>query len=489
LRDRETRLQAILNTAVDAIITIDERGLIESLNTEAVQLFGYSPEEAIGGNVGMLMPSPYGDEHDDYLDRYRETGQRRIIGIGREVVGRHKDGTVFPIELTVSEVILGTRRLFTGIVRDISFRKQAEEQLQLLGTALGVLNEGVVITEAALDFPGPRILFVNEAMTRITGYTRDELLSKTPRIFQGVKTDRAVMQRLKQELSAGRPFVGETVNYRKDGREFFVQLQIVPVFDDSGCVTNYVSTHRDVTELRAAQHRLLQSERLAAIGKAMTGLAHESRNALQRSQASLEMLARRIDDRPEAVDLVARIQRAQDDLHRLYEEVREYAAPTRFHPKMTNVAEILHEAWEHLDVQRNERQACLTETYGDRPVAEADDLSCEVDRFALRQVFRNILENAFAACDDPVEIGVQYASIASTDKPMMRISIRDNGPGLTAEAATRIFEEFFTTKTHGTGLGMAICRRFIEAHSGRIEVGEETGPGTEIIITLPRRQS
>lgn len=244
-----------------------------------------------------------------------------------------------------------------------------------------------------------------------------------------------------------------------------------------------------MTELRAAQHRLLQSERLAAIGKAMTGLAHESRNALQRSQASLEMLARRINDRPEAVELVARIQRAQDDLHRLYEEVREYAAPTRFHPKMTNIADILHEAWEHLEFQRNERTACLSETYGESPIVESDDLCCAVDRFAIRQVFRNILENAFAACEDPVKIDVQYASTSIDDKPAMRISIRDNGPGLTPEVAMRIFEEFFTTKTHGTGLGMAICQRFIEAHGGRIDVGMESETGTEIIITLPRTLS
>ncbi|MGE5611583.1 MAG: PAS domain S-box protein, partial [Bacillota bacterium] len=129
-RDNEARLKAIVNTAVDGIITIDERGIIETINPAAERIFGYSPAELIGQNVKMLMPNPYHDEHDQYLANYCRTGQRKIIGIGREVLGKRKDGTIFPIDLAVSEVLLGNRRIFTGIVRDVTARKQAEEELR-----------------------------------------------------------------------------------------------------------------------------------------------------------------------------------------------------------------------------------------------------------------------------------------------------------------------------------------------------------------------
>ncbi len=130
LRASEVRLSAILETAVDAFITIDDRGIVETFNPAAEKLFGYAAGEVMGRNVSLLMPSPYREEHDSYLARYASTGERRIIGIGREATGLHKDGTTFPIDLSVGESWIGGRQLFTGVVRDISERKRAEAVLQ-----------------------------------------------------------------------------------------------------------------------------------------------------------------------------------------------------------------------------------------------------------------------------------------------------------------------------------------------------------------------
>jgi PAS domain S-box-containing protein len=132
LMDSEDRMRAIVNTVVDAIITIDERGMIETLNPAAARVFGYSPEEVVGRNVRMLMPEPYRREHDGYMTSYLTTGKAKVIGVGREVTGQRKDGSSFPMELAVSEMTVGGRRMFTGVVRDITERNRAEEHQKLL---------------------------------------------------------------------------------------------------------------------------------------------------------------------------------------------------------------------------------------------------------------------------------------------------------------------------------------------------------------------
>jgi signal transduction histidine kinase len=227
-------------------------------------------------------------------------------------------------------------------------------------------------------------------------------------------------------------------------------------------------------------HRLLQSERLAAIGQMVTGLAHESRNALQRTHACLDMLAEHIKDRQDALDLVARIEKSQDELHVLYEQVREFAAPLRLDRQPFDLDAIVAAAWTDLEVVRESRDVEL-----DRIRSDTDRV-CSVDRFALAQVFRNIFENSLQACDDPVRISVRYDAARLRGQPALRIAVRDNGPGLSAEERSRIFEPFFTTKIHGTGLGMAIAERIVTAHGGDVEIGEIRARGTEIVVTLPR---
>lgn len=125
----DSRMHALLEAAVDGIISTDDRGIIQTINPSGERLFGYSEDEVVGRNVSMLMPAPYREEHDGYIARYLATGEKRIIGIGREVVGRRKDGTTFPMELAVAEARVGHERVFVGIVRDITERKRSEQAL------------------------------------------------------------------------------------------------------------------------------------------------------------------------------------------------------------------------------------------------------------------------------------------------------------------------------------------------------------------------
>jgi hypothetical protein len=358
-------------------------------------------------------------------------------------------------------------------------KARAEEQVGLLAAAIRQVSDAVLITTAEPDPLDNRIVYANAGVLEMTGYAAEELVGRPARVLLEAQADPRVLEGMRIALLEGRPFSGELVHRRKDGAAFDAAITVSPVFNSRGDLTHFISISRDVTERKRQQERQLQTERLAAIGQMMTGLAHESRNALQRSQACVELLAKRLRDQPEARDLLARIQLAQDHLHQLYEEVRSYAAPIKLDCRRQNIAEIWRQAWQHLSNARAGREAALIEELDGVEPFEA------VDAFKLEQVFRNIFENSLAACHDPVVVKASLSQVVCLGNPALEIRIRDNGPGLDAEQAQRIFEPFFTTKTRGTGLGMAIARRNVEAHGGTLAVGPP-GDGAELIMTIPR---
>ena len=146
---REAHLKSILDTVPDAMIVIDERGVVQSFSTAAERLFGYAPDEVIGNNIKMLMPTPYRENHDAYINRYLQTGERRIIGIGRVVVGERKGGATFPMELAVGEMKSGNRRFFTGFIRDLTERQKTEARLQELQSELVHISRLTAMGEMA----------------------------------------------------------------------------------------------------------------------------------------------------------------------------------------------------------------------------------------------------------------------------------------------------------------------------------------------------
>jgi PAS domain S-box-containing protein len=237
---------------------------------------------------------------------------------------------------------------------------------------------------------------------------------------------------------------------------------------------------QDFTERRDAQERLLRTERLAAIGQMIAGLAHESRNALQRIQSCSEMLELEVQNNEEAVRLVRRLQEAQDHMLRLFDEVRGYAAPIQLERTECRLEGAWREAWELLEASHRQRDASLVEA------TDGADLVLPADRFRLVQLFRILFENALAACHDPVVIQVSCRNVHLSSGAWLEVRVQDNGPGLTPVALHSVFEPFFTTKTKGTGLGMAIARRIVDAHGGQIVVGDQFQGGAEFIVTLPR---
>jgi two-component system sensor kinase FixL len=213
LPEREALLRAIIETSPDGLVTIDQAGIIQSFNPAAAKMFGYRAEEVIGRNVNCLMPSPDHERHDGYLARYLDTGERRIIGIGREVRGLRRDGTSFPVELAVGEVLADGHRLFAGFLRDVSTRREAEQRVgelrsELLHvTRLSEMGEMASGLAHELNQPLTAIINYMQACRRLLptaatgGNSRiDELMEKS--ISQAERTGKIIRQ-LRQFIARG----------------------------------------------------------------------------------------------------------------------------------------------------------------------------------------------------------------------------------------------------------------------------------------------
>ncbi|TWU47352.1 Sensor protein FixL [Rubripirellula tenax] len=483
LLESERRLRSVLEAVVDAIITMGENGLIESFNPAAERIFGYRAEEVIGENVKILMPDPYRTKHDDYLRHFRRTGEKKIIGIGREVEGRRKDGKIFPMDLAVSEVFLPDRKLFTGIIRDITDRKAAEaaivESERRLSTLLGNLPGAAY---RRWNDENWSFQFISDGCQDICGYTPDELVAGDPTWCDLIDSGDCdeLREQVRDRLQRSLPFQAVYRIRHRLGEIRVVLEQGVGIFSDDGTLLAIEGFISDTTELQKAREKLMQSERLAAMGQMLSGIAHESRNALQRIQASVDMLNIEIAEDSEAAGDVAKIARARDDLQRLFEELRSFAAPIHLETSIADVSAVLQQAWSHLEATVGGREVQWN-------VENKDcDWTCRVDVFRIGQVFRNLIENSLAACSDPVRLDVLCEPTSLAGESAIAITFRDNGPGLTDEQKRRVFEAFFTTKTKGTGLGMAIAQRVVESHGGTLSTGTGDHDGAEFVVVLPR---
>ena len=247
LRESELRHRNLLNNIGEGIITIDEHGKVTSFNPAACEIFGYKPSEILGQSVNLLMPEPYNDEHDDYLQRYLRSGEIHILNEPRELRGRRKNGDVFPMELTVSEIEVGGKKQFSGIARDITERKRAEYELRLAATTFEI-HAAIMITDSQ-----GCILRVNNAFTQITGYSAAEVIGKNPRMLQSGMQVEEFYEKMWQQVSDEGQWEGEIWNKRKNGELYPEWQTITAVTNVAGEIVNYVATFQDITERKKAQ--------------------------------------------------------------------------------------------------------------------------------------------------------------------------------------------------------------------------------------------
>ncbi|MEO5346535.1 MAG: EAL domain-containing protein [Magnetococcus sp. YQC-9] len=259
----EALVRAVVETAVNAIIVIDANKIVHAFNPASEKVFGFGAQEVIGQNVRMLMPSPQRDEHDGYVDHYLATGERKVIGIGREVVCQRKDATRFPAELFVSEMQVSGLRMFVGVINDITDRKLAEETLILARRVFESAGEAILITN-----PKGLITDVNPAYERITGYERAEVLGKSPNVTKSGRHDAEFYRVMWNRLLAEDKWEGEIWDRRKNGEIFPKWVSISAIRNAEGELNHYMAIFMDITDQKAVENKL---ERLAFYD-ALTGL-------------------------------------------------------------------------------------------------------------------------------------------------------------------------------------------------------------------------
>lgn len=493
LMKNEIRLQAILDTAADGIVTIDERGRIELFNPAAAQMFGYATEEILGQNIDRLIPERDRDLHKLSLAAHVKSGHPHVLRRMREVRGLRKDGSSFPVEITIGEHRENGRR-FTGILRDAGERRVAESalresqqrlELSLAGGDLGTWDWRVQTGEAVFD----------ERWARMLGFRVEEIAPHYQTWEQLLHPDDKprVLPILNAHLAGETPLYEAEFRLRTRGGQWKWILARGKVFerDASGLPLRAVGIHSDISlrvhleeRLREQQAELLFVHRLTTAGELATTMAHELNQPLGAIASYLSGITRRfrplLDQHPhleQAVRETERLsQRAADvvsgvrNLVRKHETENESLAPDALINTTLGLA--------HGEILRRQvRVECR--------IGEALPL-VRGQRILLQQLLVNLILNALEAMDS-VDIARRLLIVqaAAADDQAVEMRVSNFGTGIPPAIAPRLFEPFVSSKPNGMGLGLSICRTIAERHGGSIRANSEPNGMTTFSVTLP----
>jgi PAS domain S-box-containing protein len=482
------KLKAILQSAVAAIITIDARGRIEAVNPAAEQMFGYSADELIGRNINMLMPEPYRSQHDTYLGKYLTTGRRQIIGIGREVAGLRKDGTTFPMHLSVGEFAIGEAKFFTGTIVDLSAQRAAQQRFEREQALFRSIFESLPDPLLICDTAGA-IRLINPSFTRVFGYDEPEVLGES----MACLLENA--DAWQQFMDAGPPSPARKQPAarfrRKSGEVFPAETVQATVVGSSGSQLGHLMLVHDATAEQQQEALLLQAQRMEAVGQLTGGVAHDFNNLLTVILGNLELLEPKLADEL-SESLASEAREAAEMGARLTDRLLTFARRQRLETQSLNLNEFVLSLTELLrrtiGAPIDLSTALATElwpTVADPAQVESAVLNLVINaRDAMPHGGRLVIET-FNATLDAVDVA-SVPGMAAADYVVL--SVADTGYGMPPEVRARAFEPFFTTKGagKGSGLGLATIYGFARQSGGNVTIYSEVGKGTTVNLYLPR---
>jgi len=400
---RAERLDAILNTTVDGIIVIDSKGRIESFNAAAERLFGYPASEVVGRNVSMLMPSPHHEHHDGYLERYITTGDARIIGVGREVTGRRRDGSPVPIHLSVGEMRIGGERKFTGLLHDLTKREGLSRQLETSEARWRAVIDSAVDGIVVIDTRGCIEAF-NHGAERLFGYSEQEILGRNVDMLMPSPYREEHDTYLARYVTTGHAkIIGlgrEVRGMRKDGTTFPVHLSVGEMI--VGGARKFTGILHDLTSRVQIEEQLREQATLARLGEMAAVLAHEVKNPLAGIRGAIQVIGTRLaPDNPSAPilkEIVSRI----DSLDAMMKDLLLFARPPKPQLQPTAVTGVLTSTVALLSQDPRMKELEIEVSGSAPPVA--------ADAEMLKIVFQNLLINAAHAMQGKGKIRVDITS-------------------------------------------------------------------------------
>lgn len=493
LRESEERLRKIASTAPDAVILMDNDGNVSFWNEAASNMFGYTSEDVSGKDLhSCLMPDRHMDAFEKGFETFRKTGEGPIVGKVYEIEAKRKDGTEFPVELSLSSVKLNGKWNAVGIVRDITERKRLEESLRnsynLTNTIIDSMQDAISLINVS-DFTIVRAnkVFLDEygysGSPEITGKHCYEITHKRSEVCEAPND----VCPLSETVRTGEHFSVEHVHYGSHGEKRFVEVSTSPIKDESGAVAQVVHVQRDISERkRAEEEREQLITELKRSNRELEQFAYVASHDLQeplRMVSSYTMLLKKkyqgqLDDKADrfihfAVDGADRMQKLIEGLlsysriTRRGGEFRQINLNDVFSTALSNLAVAIRES--HADVSKEEL-----------PTIRGDETQ-------LVQLFQNLIGNAikYRKKDVPPRVNVR----AKREKINYVFSIEDNGIGIDPAYFERIFQIFQRLHSReeysGTGIGLALCKRIVERHRGRIWVESVPGRGSTFVFMIP----
>lgn len=480
------KLRGVLESALDGIAIVDRNGRIVLANSQVEQIFGYDWRELLGKPMDTLVTRRLRERlSDSSSDDPLEPMVSKL-----NLVGHRKDGSEFPVEISLCPQQTTDGLLVTSVIRDLSEQKRSAEILNLRERAMEAITEGLFILDA--NRPGLPIIYVNRAFECLTGYRRDEALACSWSFLLGPDGKPKVAEEIEAALAEARSYLVEFLVQRKDGSSFWSTLSFAPIRSPEGKVTHHVGVLADVSEHKRLESQLLKAQKMEAIGRLAGGVAHDFNNFLTVILGHGDLLRQMLPADHPGRGSVEEIAKIGERAAALTNQMLAFSRKQILAPLVVNLNGLINDIERMLGRLIRENIRMVHDL-------DPDLYPVKVDPGQIGQVLMNLVVNSRDAMPDGGQITIKTANAELSEAAARELpgipagkyavlTVQDTGCGMDEAVRSRIFEPFFTTKEQGkgTGLGLATVYGIVKQSGGNIFVQSQAGQGAAFHIYLPR---